>query len=236
MAKLIGTIIGWAINIVMIPFVVIIAIPMGVLKAIRAQNSRPCFTDDEQTLLAKAQALINITDFAVDKNLLNVSKGIEKARREYQTLGNNVRSEISFSSFVLPKIEACHVEEWGNVIAQFKLNRVITLSRFNNPESQRRLKDPNPDNLMRVLGTFIEREKRRTGVSPKTILVDDLFHFVIAEELDWKEGIRYFKNTEIVPVFNCPDGLSPEPIGPVPKHFTDNAIPVDPVTDDEIPF
>ncbi|SDY44069.1 hypothetical protein [Nitrosomonas halophila] len=55
MAKLLGKLIGTIINIVMIPIVLILAIPVGILKARRAQKSRLLFTSAEQALLGKAQ-------------------------------------------------------------------------------------------------------------------------------------------------------------------------------------
>ena len=51
MAKLLGKLIGTIINIVMIPIVLILAIPVGILKARRAQKSRLLFTSAEQALL-----------------------------------------------------------------------------------------------------------------------------------------------------------------------------------------
>ena len=60
MARLIGKIIGLIINIIMIPVVIVLAIPMGLLKARRAQKSRLLFTGEEQALLAKAQKAMHI--------------------------------------------------------------------------------------------------------------------------------------------------------------------------------
>ena len=82
MARLIGKIIGLIINIIMIPVVIVLAIPMGLLKARRAQKSRLLFTGEEQTLLAKAQRAINMENnglLSPDRDLLEVARCIEDA-------------------------------------------------------------------------------------------------------------------------------------------------------------
>lgn len=125
MAKLLGKIIGIIINIVMIPIVLILAIPMAVLKVRREQKSRLLFTGSEQALLAKAQRIINMEEnglFSLDSDLLEVAKCIENARCEYQIIKSRERFDLTFSDFVLPLMNNCHVIDWGNVTNFFELS------------------------------------------------------------------------------------------------------------------
>jgi hypothetical protein len=115
-ARLLGKIIGLIINIIMIPIVVVLAIPIGILKARRTQKSRLLFTAAEQSLLARAQRVINMNDnglLSPDKNILEVAKGIEAARCDYQIIKGRERFDVSFSQFVIPKIAQRHVTDWN---------------------------------------------------------------------------------------------------------------------------
>ena len=123
MARLIGKIIGLIINIIMIPVVIVLAIPMGLLKARRAQKSRLLFTGEEQALLAKAQKAINVENnglLSPDRDLLEVARCIEDARCDYQIIKSRERFDASFAEFLMPKIEECHVMDWDNVISYFE--------------------------------------------------------------------------------------------------------------------
>ncbi|VAW49382.1 hypothetical protein MNBD_GAMMA03-2027 [hydrothermal vent metagenome] len=126
MASLLGKVIGMIINIVMIPIVLILAIPMGLLKARRTQKSMLLFTGDEQSLLAKAQRAINMDTnglISPDRDLLEVARCIEDARCDYQLIKSRERFDSSFSDFVLPRINNCYVMGWGNVISFFELSK-----------------------------------------------------------------------------------------------------------------
>lgn len=125
MTKLLGKLIGIIINIAMIPIVLILAIPMGFLEARKAQKSRLLFTGVEQTLLGKAQRVINMEEnglISPDRDLLEVAKCIENARCDYQIIKERERFDSTFSEFVLPRIYNCHVVDWDNVINFFELS------------------------------------------------------------------------------------------------------------------
>ncbi len=124
MASVLGKIIGMIINIVMIPIVLVLAIPMGVLKARRSQKSMLLFTGDEQSLLAKAQRAINMDTnglISPDRDLLEVARCIENARCDYQSIKSRERFDSSFSDFALPRIYNCQVMDWENVLSFFGL-------------------------------------------------------------------------------------------------------------------
>jgi hypothetical protein len=125
MAKLLGKLTGIIISIIMIPIVLILAIPMGILKARRAQKSRLLFTGAEQALLGKAQRIINMDENGLvspDRDLLEVARCIESARCDYQIIKSRERFDSTFSDFVLPQINNCYVVDWGNVISFFELS------------------------------------------------------------------------------------------------------------------
>ncbi|MGI2172997.1 leucine-rich repeat domain-containing protein [Shewanella ulleungensis] len=135
MAKLLGKLIGTIINIVMIPIVLILAIPMGILKARRSQKARLLFTGAEQTLLGKAQRAINMEEnglISPDRDLLEVAKCIENARCDYQIIKGRERFDSTFFDFVLPRINSCYVQDWDNVINFFELSNY---AQFNEVES-----------------------------------------------------------------------------------------------------
>ncbi|QJQ05690.1 hypothetical protein EJG51_007320 [Undibacterium piscinae] len=124
MARLIGKLIGMIVNIIMIPIVVVLAIPIGILKARRAQKSRLLFTGEEQALLAKAQRVINMGNnglLSPDRDLLEVARCIEDARCDYQIIKSRERFDSTFTDFVLPRINNCHVVDWDNVMSFFEL-------------------------------------------------------------------------------------------------------------------
>lgn len=124
MIKLNGTLIGVIINIIMFPIVLILAIPMGILKARRAQKSRLLFTGAEQALLGNAQGVINMEEngvFYPDSDLLEVARCIENARCDYQVIKSNQRYDSTFTDFVRPRISRCNVIDWNNVNSFFKL-------------------------------------------------------------------------------------------------------------------
>ncbi|RVT46319.1 hypothetical protein EMM73_10135 [Rheinheimera sediminis] len=125
MANLLGKLIGIIINIIMIPIVLILAIPIGILKARRAQKSRLLFTGAEQTLLGKAQRTINMEEYGLlspDRDLLEVAKCIESARCDYQIIKSRERFDSTFTDFLIPRINNCHVVDWNNVMRFFELS------------------------------------------------------------------------------------------------------------------
>jgi predicted lactoylglutathione lyase len=125
MARLLGKIIGSVINIIIIPISLILAIPMGILKARHHQKSRLLFTGEEQSLLAKAQRVINTDIDALispDRDLLEVAKCIEDARCDYQIIKRRERFDTTFSDFVIPRINLCQVSNWDKVVSFFNLS------------------------------------------------------------------------------------------------------------------
>lgn len=125
MARLLGKIIGIIINILMIPIVIVMAIPMGIIKAKHNQKSRLLFTGEEQGLLGKSQRAINMADnglISPDRDLLEVARCIEAARLDYQIIKNKEKFEMSFTDFVIPRINQCNVLDWNNVNEFFEIN------------------------------------------------------------------------------------------------------------------
>ena len=124
MVRFLGKIIGMIINIVMIPIVLVLAIPMGILKARRNQKTKLLFTGGEQSLLAKAQRTLNMDQnglLSPDRDLLTVARCIEDARCEYQLIKSTEKFETFFIDFVIPKINKCNVTDWNNVVNFFDL-------------------------------------------------------------------------------------------------------------------
>lgn len=225
MARLIGKIIGMIINIIMIPVVVVLAIPMGILKARRVQKSRLLFTGEEQTLLAKAQGAINMENnglFSPDIDLLEVARCIENARCDYQIIKSRERFDTSFSEFVIPKIEECHVIDWANVIGYFELPRYFA--------SEPRHELPSAQDLLRALQNYIAGYKDENGFYPKTVMLDHNVHMMFAHVGIYRNGSDYFGETEIIPVANIEGGVTWKAVDPAPagNRFDD--------FDDDIPF
>ena len=225
MAKVLGKLIGFIINIVMIPIVVVFAIPMGILKARRAQKSRLLFTGEEQSLLAKAQRAINMDNNGVispDRDLLEVARCIEDARCDYQIIKSRERFDTSFSEFVMPKIEGCHVMDWDNVISYFGLSRLIA------PDPHH--KAPSVQDLLRALQNYIADYKTEHGFNPQTVMLDHNVHMMFAHAGVYRNGSDYFGETEIIPVANIEGGVTWKAVDPTlgSKRFDE--------FDDDIPF
>lgn len=125
MASILGKIIGMIINIVLIPIVLILAVPIGILKSRNAKKNRLLFTGVEQSLLAKAQHAINMDTnglISPDRDLLEVARCIENARCDYQLVKSRERFDSTFSDFLLPRINNCNVINWDNVENFFELS------------------------------------------------------------------------------------------------------------------
>jgi hypothetical protein len=131
---MLGKLIGMIINIIMIPVVLILAIPIGILKYRRAQKSRLLFTSEEQALLAKAQRTINMDAnglLSPDRDLLEVATCIESARCDYQVIKSRERYDTTFSDFVIARINQCHVTNWDKVISFFNISSYTAGQAFN---------------------------------------------------------------------------------------------------------
>lgn len=124
MAKLIGRIIGAVVQLLMLPFVIIFAIPKGVMRARRAQAARLLFTGGEQTLLGKAQRALDMDESGLmspDKDLLAAAKCIENTRVQYQLIKSRARFDATFSDFLAPLLLQCDVSDWSRVFDFFNL-------------------------------------------------------------------------------------------------------------------
>ena len=125
MAKLIGKIIGVVVQLLILPFVIIFAIPAGILKARRAQAERLLFTGVEQSLLGKAQRAINMDESGLmfpDKDLLAAARCIEDARIQYQLIKSRERFDETFSDFLAPLLLKCSISDWSKVFDFFELD------------------------------------------------------------------------------------------------------------------
>lgn len=225
MARLIGKLIGLIINIIMIPFVVMLAIPMGILKARRAQKSRLLFTREEQALLAKAQRAINMENnglLSPDRDLLEVARCIEDARCDYQIIKSRARFDESFAEFLMPKIEDCHVMDWDNVVRYFELSRYLS--------SQPHQEPPGVQDLVRTLQNYIAGYKDENGFYPKNVMLDHNVHLMFVHAGIYRNGNDYFGETQIIPVVNIEGGVTWKVVDSAPagKKFDD--------FDDDIPF
>lgn len=128
MIGFVGKLIGLIINVVMIPIIVLLAIPMGILKARQARKSMLLFTGEEQALLAKAQRVINMEGnglLSPDGDLLNMARCIEGARCDYQIIKSRERFDFTFSEFLAPKIQECYVIDWGRTSSFFELSNFL---------------------------------------------------------------------------------------------------------------
>lgn len=124
MVKLIGRIIGMVLNVIFIPFVLILAVPAGILKARRSAKARLLFTGEEQSLIAKAQRAIAMDGgglLSPDADLLEVAQCIDKSRIQYQTIKGRERYDATFIDFLLPKLNDCKVGNWDKVEHFFNL-------------------------------------------------------------------------------------------------------------------
>lgn len=225
MIRFIGKLIGLIINIVMIPIVILLAIPMGILKARRAQKSMLLFTGEEQGLLAKAQRAINMENnglLSPDRDLLEVARCIENARCDYQTIKSRERFDDTFSEFVIPKIEKCHVTDWDNVISYFELSHFLSSDSYH--------ETPSVQDLLRALQNYIAGYKNEHGFQPEAVMLDHNVHMMFAHAGIYRNGSDYFGETQIIPVANIEDGVTWKAVGPTPaSNKFDNF-------DDDIPF
>lgn len=122
---MIGKLIGALVQIAIMPFVVVFAIPIGVMKAKREKAARLLFTGDEQSLLGQAQRAISMDESGMispDRDLVSVARCVENARIEYQTIKGRERFDATFSEFLKPQLSQCSVGDWGNVFSFFKLS------------------------------------------------------------------------------------------------------------------
>ena len=207
--KLLVKLIGMIITIVMIPIVLILAIPMGILKARRAQKSRLLFTGTEQALLGKAQRAINMEEnglISPDRDLLEVAKCIENARCDYQTIKGRERFDSTFSEFVLPRIYNCHVVNWDNVNSFFELSIHPKFEEVN------RFIEEDVDEGMRYDGLYDETEEQEDkndiviiaqGVNSRINSDKVALQFVL-EELDAarqgnEAAVQFVKNSGFSP-------------------------------------
>jgi hypothetical protein len=125
MAKLIVRIVGVVVQLLILPFVIIFSIPVGIMKARRAQAARLLFSGTEQSLLGKAQRAINMDESGLispDKDVLAAAKCIDNAWVQYQLLKSRERFDEKFSEFLAPLLLQCNVNDWRKVFDFFELD------------------------------------------------------------------------------------------------------------------
>jgi hypothetical protein len=123
MINFLGTIISLMIKIILLPVALIIGILSGILKAVQSKKSRLLFTAQEQSLLAKAQKVINMNNhgaFKPDGDLLEVAECIDSARYDYQKIKDRERFDTPFIDYVTSRVNQCNVKDWDNVIDFFE--------------------------------------------------------------------------------------------------------------------
>jgi hypothetical protein len=128
MAKILGRLIGWTINIISIPFLLIfliLSLPFKLIKAKKRINASKLFSFYEKTLLAKSQNVIRIDESGMkkpDREILAVAKLIEEARIEYQTIKEVENIQLAFIDFLMPRINILKVSlsDWENVNIYFE--------------------------------------------------------------------------------------------------------------------
>lgn len=156
---MIGKIIGWLIGIVMLPFVLLLAIPAGFLKARRGANARLLYTREEQSLLAKAQQTINMQVDSMlkpDDDLLEIAQCIEGARIDFQQIKNQERFDMTFSEFIIPKINRCQVSSWNNVMEFYDISRLLSYSDTDSSDADMSWKNDLCNWLNRVMTIDID--------------------------------------------------------------------------------
>lgn len=128
MAKILGQLIGWIINIISIPFVLaflILSLPFKFLKAKKRINASKLFSSEEKSYLAKSQRVINIDKNALmkpDREILAVAKLIEESRIEYQIMKDLGDIHVPFIEFLMPRVSIMQVSisDWENVNNYFE--------------------------------------------------------------------------------------------------------------------
>lgn len=226
MARFLGRLIGLAINLILIPISLLIAIPMAILKVRRDQKSRLLFTGAEQSLLAKAQRVINQANNALilpDESLLEVATCIEEARVDYQLIKGRERLDATFSDFVVPRIIRCHVEDWGKVLDFFEISSLDS-------QAVEELcgRAVSVEDLLQALKNYISDYERKHGIPPDMVMLDHKVSMRFANAGVYRNTKFHFGETEIIPVAGIPGGLTWKAREPVVKPFENE--------DCELPF
>ncbi|MGB2739435.1 MAG: hypothetical protein WBC60_02630 [Cognaticolwellia sp.] len=128
MAKILGRLIGWIINIISIPFVLaflILSLPFQFLKAKKRINASKLFSMEEKSLLAKSQRVINMNETALikpDGEILAVAELIEESRIEYQLMKGAKNIDTSFIELLMPRVNILQINitDWENVNNYFE--------------------------------------------------------------------------------------------------------------------
>lgn len=128
MAKILGRLIGWIINIISIPFVLaflILSLPFQFFKAKNRINASKLFSMEEKSLLAKSQRVINMNETALikpDGEILAVAELIEESRIEYQLMKDAKNIDTSFIELLMPRVNILQINitDWENVNNYFE--------------------------------------------------------------------------------------------------------------------
>lgn len=111
--------------IVMVPIIIVLAIPMAIIKFRSNQRDRLLYTGREQALIGKAQNLLRINKTALlkpDICFVKIAEVIEQARCDYQIIKKRERFDLAFTEFVVPKLQESYYVRLQRVINFFELN------------------------------------------------------------------------------------------------------------------
>lgn len=119
-----------AVGIIFLPLVLLVAIPLSLIKVQKAKTARRLFTSEEQSLLAKAQTLMNIEPehaYSIENKVVEVAVCIENARISYQIMCEGQRVDKTFSEYVTEKLanDFYFTDDW------FEINRRFHFSSLN---------------------------------------------------------------------------------------------------------
>lgn len=205
MFKLLANVFGILIQVVLIPIVLVVSIPLGILKARRDQKSRILFTGSEQSLLAKAQRVLRMENnglLAPDRDLVEVAKCIEDSRCDYQTIKAREKFDASFADFVLPRIYECQVSSWARIVEFFRLDDYRSVEADSHVDES-----PGVAELVRGLQNYIAGYEKETGALPRMVMLDRNVHLLFANAGILRESESYFGKTSIVPAAGIEGGL-----------------------------
>lgn len=187
----------------------------------RLVMARIIFTESEESLLQKAQQVIDMQErgmFKPDASLLVVAECINNARVEYLSLNLQGNSTSSFTEMVMPRIVKCgganeNVREYYDAFSKwFDENywRVQQIFMDDLTESEvdfEKMAERRNATLARLrLQKQIAEYNETHGSPPTTVLLDQEVHMTFASAGFYKNN--FFKEVNIVPASNIDGGVS----------------------------
>lgn len=127
MERFFTRLLGFAMLIIAIPFIIVLGIPRAIIKAVKRSKYRVLFTRSEQRLFFKAQSLLKMNATAIityDSQLLDVAMAVEDARYDYQNIKDREKFDVSFTQFLTPYLKSCSVRDWNKVNNYFGLDHL----------------------------------------------------------------------------------------------------------------